>query len=159
MAPPHPAPTWNDLALDEISLVTRTLRLNVLVSTVVEELAAAEGLTGPDYLVLGVLRLSPGSKASPTTIARVLGRSSGGMTLTIDRLEEAGWLARTPDPDDRRRVVVGLTDAGLSVAARINAALHEWEDGLGLSDAAQRSVNSALDTLVDAVHAATEATP
>ena len=102
---PHPTSTWDDLSLDEVSLVTRTLRLNPIVSAVVEQLAGAEGLSGPDYLVLGALRLSHDGQASPSDVARLLGRSTGGMTLTIDRLEAAGWLERAPDPHDRRRIV------------------------------------------------------
>jgi DNA-binding MarR family transcriptional regulator len=35
-----------------------------------------------------------------------LGLTSGAVTGLIDRLEDAGWVRRERDPDDRRRVVV-----------------------------------------------------
>jgi DNA-binding MarR family transcriptional regulator len=38
--------------------------------------------------------------------------SSGAMTNRIDRLEQAGLVRRVADPDDRRGVLVELTDAG-----------------------------------------------
>ena len=38
--------------------------------------------------------------------------SSGAMTNRLDRLEQAGYVRRLPDPDDRRGVVVELTDHG-----------------------------------------------
>jgi DNA-binding MarR family transcriptional regulator len=38
--------------------------------------------------------------------------SSGAMTNRLDRLEEADLIRRLPDPDDRRSVVVELTDHG-----------------------------------------------
>ena len=40
------------------------------------------------------------------------------MTNRIDRLERAGLVARTPDPGDRRGVLVALTPAGLALVDR-----------------------------------------
>ena len=51
-----------------------------------------------DYLVLGVVRRSPGHRSAPTAICEVLGRTTGGMSLTLDRLEAAGWCAGRPTP-------------------------------------------------------------
>jgi DNA-binding MarR family transcriptional regulator len=41
--------------------------------------------------------------------------SSGAMTNRLDRLEHAGLIRRLPDPDDRRGVVVELTEEGRRV--------------------------------------------
>jgi DNA-binding MarR family transcriptional regulator len=41
--------------------------------------------------------------------------SSGAMTNRLDRLEQAGLVRRLPDPDDRRSVVVELTDHGREI--------------------------------------------
>ena len=41
--------------------------------------------------------------------------SSAGITSRIDRLERRGLVRRLPDPDDRRGVIVELTDEGLAV--------------------------------------------
>ena len=38
--------------------------------------------------------------------------SSGGMTNRLDRLQDAGWIRREADPDDRRGVVIALTAKG-----------------------------------------------
>ena len=43
----------------------------------------------------------------------------GHPSRLIDRLVDAGWAARVPAPDDRRRVVVTLTPAGRRLHARI----------------------------------------
>ena len=71
--------------------------------------------------MLAVVRRSPDQRATPTRICEILDRTSGGMSLALDRLEKAGWLRRSADPDDRRRVVVELTPEGLAVATRVNA--------------------------------------
>jgi DNA-binding MarR family transcriptional regulator len=41
--------------------------------------------------------------------------SSAGVTSRLDRLERRGFVRRLPDPDDRRGVIVELTDPGLDV--------------------------------------------
>jgi DNA-binding MarR family transcriptional regulator len=130
---PAPSADWaKELDLADAGLVSRVLRLNLLVGRLLERITTPAGIAPGDYLVLGVLRQSPGHRSSPTRICALLGRSTGGMTLTIDRLEAAGWLTRSPDPDDRRRVIVSLTPAGLALSTMINQALHAWEDGLDL---------------------------
>jgi MarR family transcriptional regulator, organic hydroperoxide resistance regulator len=48
-------------------------------------------------------------------LARHMGVTAGTMSLTIDRLERKGYVARMRDPGDRRRVHVRLTAAGLRV--------------------------------------------
>jgi DNA-binding MarR family transcriptional regulator len=41
-------------------------------------------------------------------LARRIGVTSGAVTGVIDRLERGGWVRRTSDPGDRRRVVVEI---------------------------------------------------
>ncbi len=45
-------------------------------------------------------------------LAEKLLRSGGNLTLVVDNLEKAGYVARERDPADRRFVVVKLTDKG-----------------------------------------------
>ncbi len=48
-------------------------------------------------------------------LARHMGVTAGTMSLTIDRLERKGYVARVRDIADRRRVNVRLTAAGVRV--------------------------------------------
>jgi DNA-binding MarR family transcriptional regulator len=43
-------------------------------------------------------------------LAQESGLSTGAITAVIDHLEKAGYAKRIPDPSDRRRVMVELTD-------------------------------------------------
>lgn len=70
-------------------------------------------LTGQQAGLL--LRLVPGA-LSPRQLAPVLGTDHAGMTRLVDRVAGKGLVARQPHPQDRRSIVVGLTDAGLEVA-------------------------------------------
>jgi DNA-binding MarR family transcriptional regulator len=145
------APDWAaELGLPaDVGIVARLVRLDLFVRRVLDDLCAAEGLAVPDYLVLAVVRRSPGGRAAPSHLCRILDRTSGGMSLALDRLEAAGWLVRSDDPDDGRRVVVELTPTGLALATRVNDALHAWEASLELTETQQREIARVVDRLLD----------
>jgi DNA-binding MarR family transcriptional regulator len=48
---------------------------------------------------------------TPGFLAQCSGLSSGGVTVVIDRLEQAGYVRRTQNPSDRRSVLVGIVPA------------------------------------------------
>ena len=143
-----------ELPVDDADLLGHVVRLEILVGQVLDRVAAAAGISGSDYLVLGVVRRSPGQRSAPTAIAAVLGRTTGGMTLTLDRLERSGWVRRLPDPDDRRRVVVEATAEGLALATQVNDDLHRWEASLGATPAQRRRLADALGDLTELIEGA-----
>jgi DNA-binding MarR family transcriptional regulator len=149
-----PAGLRDALALPpELGLLSPLTRLTLLVDAELGRIAAKHGIAYADYLVLGVVRRSPGGRGRPTDMCAVLGRTTGGMTLTIDRLEAAGWVRRAPDRDDRRRIVVSLTDEGLQLAEAVNRELHAWEASLPLNSADRDAAGAAVGLLVGAVEA------
>ena len=111
----------------ESGLMARLVALQLVAGQQLESITADHGIALGDYLVLAVIRRSPDEACAPSTVCDVLRRASGGMTLTLDRLQSAGWLTREPDPSDRRRVRLRLTTAGRALAVSVNEALHQWE--------------------------------
>ena len=76
-------------------------------------LLEALGLTYPQYLAMLVLW-----EASPRTVGALgeaLDLESSTLTPLLKRLETQGLVARTRDPQDERRVIVALTDAGVAL--------------------------------------------
>jgi DNA-binding MarR family transcriptional regulator len=136
----EPATADPPLDLPEGGLLGEIVRLNLLVSEELDEISARSGLTFADYLVLGVVRRSPGEQSAPSTIARVLDRTKGGVTLALDRLEAEGLLRRSRHAADGRRVVVALTARGRRVAVAVNDELHAWEADLDLPMPVERAV-------------------
>ncbi|MED1951966.1 MarR family transcriptional regulator [Brevibacillus centrosporus] len=62
------------------------------------------GLNATDHKCLDFL-----NRSGPVTagqLAQLTGLTTGAVTSVIDRLEEAGYVIRDKDPNDRRRVVV-----------------------------------------------------
>jgi DNA-binding MarR family transcriptional regulator len=73
------------------------------------------GLNRGEVGALSALRIAgPPHRLSPTRLGRGLMLSSAGITSRIDRLERRGLVRRLPDPDDRRGVLVELTDEGIA---------------------------------------------
>jgi DNA-binding MarR family transcriptional regulator len=46
--------------------------------------------------------------ASPTELARYTGLTTGSTTAMLDRLEEAGFITRKPNPNDRRGILIEI---------------------------------------------------
>ncbi|RKE17078.1 MarR family winged helix-turn-helix transcriptional regulator [Streptomyces sp. TLI_171] len=51
-----------------------------------------------------------GTPATPGLLGRTLRLNSAGTTAALDRLERLGHVRRTRDPEDRRRVLLEVTD-------------------------------------------------
>jgi len=83
-------------------------------------------------------------------IVRELDLRVGTASKVVDRLAEAGWLERTPNPHDRRSSWLVITDAG---QALLKAAVPTFEAsvrelaGVTLSAAEQRTLHGLLGRL------------
>lgn len=71
------------------------------------------GLTYPQYLVLNTLWRE--DRQTVSAIAEELALESSTITPLLKRLESAGFLKRTRNPDNERQVVVALTEQGRSL--------------------------------------------
>ncbi len=99
-------------------------------------------LSGAQASVLWAVAEQPGT--SLRELARRLRTDPMNAKRLADGLEEAGLLASVGDPADRRRRVLGPTDAGLSVTREIQRRALEWRATLeviiGPDDAARLSL-------------------
>jgi DNA-binding MarR family transcriptional regulator len=103
------------------TLFTRIARISLLLGDFQHRCFEPYGLRFVDYSVIRVLELAGAPyQMSPTRLSEVTVRSTGGMTQILDRLERAGLVERSPDPSDRRKVIVGLTAKGLELSVRAN---------------------------------------
>ena len=92
---------------ETIDSVIRSLRrVNLQGSFFGQTVAIRFGLSESDVEALSVL-LDTGA-ATAGRLSELMGLTSGAVTRVIDRLEQAGYVRRVPDPADRRRVIVEL---------------------------------------------------
>jgi DNA-binding MarR family transcriptional regulator len=112
-----------------------TLTQAVADAILVQQAAADRlGLTLVDFKCLTAL-LEQGSATAGELMQRT-GLTSGAVTRMVDRLERAGWVQRTHDTVDRRRVIVEPVKARLGeieplfagMAAGWNTALADYDE-------------------------------
>jgi DNA-binding MarR family transcriptional regulator len=99
-----------------------------------EAAAQALGLSRSDLRALDVLqqqgRLTAGELAHAARVSR------GAMTGLVDRLESAGFVRRTHDTADRRRIFIELSEEGVARAMKVYApvAEHAWSSTEAMTD-------------------------
>lgn len=106
------------------------------------------GLTAPQYNVLRILR---GQYPEPCTvntlIERMIDRMSNASRI-VDRLETKDMVERTVCKTDRRAKDVLITERGLMLLDKVDAALHQWLSTLETVSADKvMDINSSLDLL------------
>lgn len=100
-------------------LFTRLARVGLLLDAFQHRCLDEFGLRFIDFSVLRVLDLT--DEVTPSALAELTLRSTGGMTQIVDRLERDGLAGRTPSATDRRKVVVTLTPKGKRLVDRAQA--------------------------------------
>jgi DNA-binding MarR family transcriptional regulator len=130
------------LDVDAYQATSRISRISLHIAKQQEEVFGRFGLNRGEVGVLSALRVAgPPHRLSPTRLFKGLMLSSAGMTSRLDRLESQGFVKRSPDPDDRRAVVVELTAKGRKVIDEAVAANTKRERAL-LGDLTAKEVQT-----------------
>jgi DNA-binding MarR family transcriptional regulator len=98
-----------------------------------------------DVRLLDVLHMAGGMSAGE--LARAGHLSPAAVTAALDRLERAGYVRRVRDREDRRRVLVEVTDRMHKLTEELYGPLAESGDRLldGYSDDVLRALREILD--------------
>ena len=102
-----------DLDASPMGIVGRISRLSLVVEKELEPVFAQFDLNHWSFDMLATLRRTGDPyRLSPTDLFRSMMVTSGTMTNRIDRLTEKELVRRIPDPEDRRGILVELTQQG-----------------------------------------------
>ena len=107
-------PQW----LDETEMQTwlGVLRLVMLLPGALDrQLRRDAGLTHASYMILATLSDAPERSMRMTELARRTATSPSRLSHAVAALEQRGWVARRPCPQDRRGLIASLTDDGVRV--------------------------------------------
>ncbi len=107
-----------DRVRQEVALLLR--RLNVELDAVGQRFATVHGLGRTD--VRALVAIMDAARRGEALTAGALGRavdlSSASVTALVDRLERAGHVRRVRDPQDRRRVVLEMSESAMAAGGQ-----------------------------------------
>ncbi len=128
--------------LDSLRRIVRHLRL------VASESEAKAGLAPAQAFVLS--RLAEGPATSIRELATRTMTDPSSVSVVLDKLEARGLVARTPDPEDRRRTHLSLTSSGKRALSRAPELpqVHLLGKLAELPEARRRALVTALQDLV-----------
>jgi DNA-binding MarR family transcriptional regulator len=125
------------LDLETEGIVERIYKLERHIDATMRDTLDAFDLSYGEYKLVMHLRYGgPPYRGKPGKLAKRLGLSTGAMTNRLDNMERRGLIRRLDDPDDRRGVLIELTDDGKRL----------WDEAVG----AQAEKESILATALDA---------
>ncbi|KUJ65018.1 MarR family transcriptional regulator [Streptomyces albus subsp. albus] len=105
-----------DLDVSPMAVVGRLSRASRLLERTVKDTLTARGVEPWEFDVLAtLLRSGPPHVLSAGALSSAAMVSSAALTNRVDRMVEKGLVDRALDPDHRRRMLISLTDKGLSV--------------------------------------------
>lgn len=135
--------------MDPIGLfVTRSAKT---ISRAFDEALAVQGGTLPSWLVLAAV--AGGLRDSQRTIAADLGIEGATLTHHLSRMERDGLVRRDRDPQDRRALMVELTDEGRARFGSLLTTVVAFDEQLraGFTDAELATLRDLLGRLADNV--------
>lgn len=135
---------WADAA-DGMALVTSVMRVQQLLLSRVEAVLRPSGLTFARFEVLRLLGFTRTGTLPIGKIGERLQVHAASVTNAVGRLEADGLVARSPNPDDGRSVLVSLTDDGRRAVEAATELLNDQVfTQLPIPTDAQREVFAAL---------------
>jgi MarR family transcriptional regulator, organic hydroperoxide resistance regulator len=111
------------------------------------------GLTYPQYVTLLVLWEDPARPRSIGELGERLQLDSGTLTPLLKRLASMGFLTRSRDAEDERRVLVTLTAEGLALRDRLAAVPESFLACLGMDVADASALRDQLTELAASLEA------
>jgi DNA-binding MarR family transcriptional regulator len=139
-----------------MALFGRLTRAHTAAAKAIDEGLASHGLSRAEFDALATLRRAGAPHRLPAgALAASMLLSPAATTNRIDTLARAGLVARHPDPDDGRGVIVGLTPRGRRL---VEAAVRTHADNerrllAGLSPADEERLSELLAALAASISA------
>ena len=114
--------------LGDIAIYIQMRACNVMMQERLGRLLEPHGISSLGYITMMVLYSRPENLANPSELSDATGETRGNMTRICDELVDKGFVRRVPNVEDRRRVDLSLTDAGMGLLNSIAPTLRQNAD-------------------------------
>jgi len=114
--------------LGDIALYILMRTCNEMMGERLSGLLAPHGLAPVGYITMMALYSRVENLANPSELSEATGETRGNMTRICDELVDKGWMKRVPNPEDRRRVDLSLTDSGMALLNTLAPQLRQNAD-------------------------------
>jgi len=96
------------------------VRTAALLTDDIEQLLKPHGITATQYNVLRILRGAEAEGMCRNEVRDRMLTRMPDMTRLLDRMEEAGWVTRSREHEDRRMVMTTITPAGRRLLEKLD---------------------------------------
>jgi len=114
----------NDVIADPLAVANQLRPVLLRLARELRKETESLGVTSRQVTLLWLIKASPG--LSLRELAAEERISAPALSGHVDRLEKAGLIERVRDADDRRRVGLTLTEAGMRLLRRVRARRTSW---------------------------------
>jgi DNA-binding MarR family transcriptional regulator len=115
---------------------------------IVKDLLKPYGLTVQQYNVLRILRGRYPKCAYPNEIKAVMLDKNPDLTRLCDRMIHSQWISREIDKENRRKMKISISQAGLDLLELLDPVMDKVQDKFNtLSEAENEQLSNLLDKL------------
>ena len=114
--------------MGDIAIYILMRSCNVLMAERLGRLLEPHDLPSLGYITMMALYGRAENLANPSELSDATGETRGNMTRICDDLVDKGLMRRVPNAEDRRRVDLSLTDAGMTLLDTIAPQLRQNAD-------------------------------
>jgi DNA-binding MarR family transcriptional regulator len=146
--PKEPSPMSSQLQLNDlVGFKVRQLAVRIA-NTMARSYSRTHGIGIPSFRI--ILRLGILGSASLVGLADASGMDPAVVSRTVEKLEAQGLLNRGWHPEDKRRRVLSLSEAGKKLHAQLLPIAYEFQDELveGFNEKETTELNRILDLLL-----------
>ena len=114
-----------DGGMGDVAIYIHMRACNVMMQERLGKLLQPHGLSGLGYITMMALYSRPENLANPSELSEATGETRGNMTRICDELVDKGLMRRVPNVEDRRRVDLSLSEAGMQLLNTVAPQLRE----------------------------------